>query len=117
MAVAKIKIGQLDRQVEFRNPTKTVQPSGGTRSTFEKWMTTWAHMAPISGYRNMSEGFAYNIVRYDMWCRWRQAMADDLQKETLVVYNDKIFTIDSAIIEDDIKRTQKFYHFTITEKR
>ena len=109
-----ITIGMMDRRVKFESPTKVADGSSGHVATYDEWLQTWAYVKPISGFRSFNEGYSAAVTRYDIWVWWRQDISSNIMKESKIIYENRVCTVDSMLVENQGKL--KFFHFTVTEK-
>lgn len=109
-----VEIGKMDKRVKFENPTKTPDGAGGQTESFVEWLTTWGFVKQVSGFRNFTDGYTTSATRFDVFVYWRQAMSNSLLKETRLIIDNLICTIESRIVI--YVGGKKLFHFTVIGK-
>lgn len=110
MATVKIHSGMFTHVLTLENSSKGADTAGGNNETYEPFVTTRGYFRERSGFRQMEEGFDQLVWEYEAYIWWRSEFENNINKDTRLVYDNRVFKIVSyKRMEED----RKFYRFLL----
>lgn len=108
--MATVTIGQMDKRITLRQPTKTDDTSGGKTAAYADWFTTQAQVIKMNTKRALDYGFDAVNETFDVYIYWRSSMSA-LTKDTRITWEGKDFGLTPG---ERLDSNKNIYHFTMT---
>lgn len=105
-------IGQMRMPVKFEQVNKASDGTGGQDEQYVDWFTGRAYLKRRRSFSAFDQGYDQKVKQYQMWMYWRNEIEIDMQKDVRVVYEARMFSIDTFNLVDE-KRS--IYEFELTE--
>jgi SPP1 family predicted phage head-tail adaptor len=96
-----MKAGQLRHQVEIQANTPTQGVLGAMVDAWKTRATRWARVEPLSGKRLQYAQQIKAEVTHVVTMRYRDAIADLSHKDRLLLYGERVLTIDAVIVPEE----------------
>jgi hypothetical protein len=107
-------IGQMRQVIKFEIPAKDPDNIGGQLEQYDELYTTRGYFRERRAFRDFSDGKDSMINILEMWCSWRQVLESEISIDLKVIYEARIFGIESFRLVDEKRR---LYYFELTEIR
>jgi SPP1 family predicted phage head-tail adaptor len=101
-------IGEMNKRVEFKNPTKVADGAGGYTESYSTLLSCWAHVKEKGGSRYLMDGQSGMEDRKTVYVYFQDNLWDNLTPETYVVYDSKEFSIDFYSLLNETKKIIRF---------
>lgn len=98
--------------VKLENPAKNPNGSGGQDENFQGWVACRGYFQRKRGYRNFESGFDQMVQEYECFLPWRSEFDNNMTKDTRLVYNNRIFKIEST---ERIEENRHIIKLNLTE--
>ncbi|WP_276483560.1 phage head closure protein [Paraflavitalea pollutisoli] len=107
-------VGQMNKVIKFELMAKSSDETGGQNEQGKSWFTTRGYYKENSGARSFQNGHDFTVTTGTMWVHWRQAIENDISKDSQIMYDNRFFEIQHYRLVDEKRR---IYEIEVKEAR
>lgn len=97
--------------MKFENVVKVQEDEGSHTEIFVSFATTRGYFKKRSGFPVFEDNTLARLAdEYDCWCYWRGAIEGNLQLDTHIIYDNKVFKI---ITWNRVAEDRRFLYFKL----
>lgn len=100
-------IGEMRDVIKWERVVKSDDESAGQNEQYLDWFTGRGKMKRMSSARKLNSGYDEMVEVYEGWVQWRHAIESDLVKDTRIVFDNRIFSIQNYGLVDEKRRIYK----------
>lgn len=107
-------IGQMRMVLQFNQPDKNPDGSGGNLENYSEWFVTRGFLQMENMLRDFDTGYDQSIKTYDCWVPWRNEFEANVTKDTRIMYEARSFRVHAFSLVGEQRR---LYHLKLKEVR
>ena len=88
-------IGEMNKVLKFELMDKDSDQTGGQNEHGKDWFTCRGAYREVNGYRKLESGYDETVTVADLFIWWRQAIENDLSKDTQVIYDNRFYSVET----------------------
>ncbi len=104
----------MNKVIKFELMAKSSDETGGQNEQGKSWFTTRGYYKENSGARSFQNGHDFTVTTGTMWVHWRQAIENDISKDSQIMYDNRFFEIQHYRLVDEKRR---IYEIEVKEAR
>ena len=107
-------IGQMRMLLKFETPNKESDGTGGQNEQYIDLFICRGYFEEGRAFRTFETGYDQAVSASRAWAPWTQAMESNINKDMRVIYEARVFSVDTFSLVDQKRR---IYKFELTEVR
>jgi head-tail adaptor len=107
-------IGQMRMVLKLETVNKWTDETGGQNEQYVEFYTGRGYFRKKRGYRAFETGYDETVNIHEAWLFWRQTLENEISKDIRLVYEARVFKVDSYDLVDEKRGV---YKFELTEVR
>lgn len=100
--------------LKFETPNKNSDGTGGQDEEYTDLFTCRGYFEETRPYRSFETGYDAGVTAIRAWAPWRQAIEAEVNKDMRVIYEARVFKVETFGLVDQKRR---IYKFELTEVR
>lgn len=110
--MAGVNPGRFIHAFRYEKATKAANTSGGQNENYNEYINARGEWERLSGERGFDNGLDKMISVYQVTTFWRSALEGFVNKDTKLIYDNRVFRIDNI---ERIGESRQYYQFTVSE--